>query len=211
VPADAAFDDSADAESGELTGESEVLAESVSVVDEEGCEPAGPRGFTVSYTQPTPDLVSEIAVELDTEPAALAPTEPERSGRADRGASAVANSSLGGVVAVNGLVMQAFDVVVDAEGERPPAPGQKLVAVELAIENDGRRAIRFDLSDFVLVDASGREVTAICGGVEPALERVEVGRGEVAEGWVTFQVPEEFEAERFVVLAPSARVGFELN
>ena len=211
APRDADFAETEAAELAELAGQSEVLAQAAAAVDEEGCAPAGPVGFTVSYTQPSPDLVSEISLAIDEGGAALAPTEPERGGRVDRGASAVATTSLGGVTAVNGLLLQAFDVVDGAEGERLPAPGQKLVAVELAIENEARRSVRFDLADFVLVDASGQEVTAICGGVEPALGRVEVGRGEAVEGWVTFQVPEGFEPERFVVLAPAARVAFMLN
>ena len=211
VPADATFDDDATAGPGVLSGASEALSDAVLVADEEGCAPAGSRGFTVSYTMPSSDLVSAIEFGLDEQTAALAPTEPERSGRSQRGASAVANSSLGGVVAVNGLRMQAFDVVEDAEGVQPPAAGFSLVAVELAIENEGRRSVRFGPSDFVLVDKSGQEVIAICGGVEPSVAQVDVGRREAAEGFVTFQVPEGFVPEQLVILAPGARVGFNLG
>ena len=211
VPADATFDVTGTDEPNVLTGASAALSGAVAVDDEQGCEPTGGRGFTVTYTMPNPDLVSAIEIELGAEQAALAPTEPDRSGRTQRGASAVANSSLGGVVAVNGLRMQAFDVVEDAEAEQPAAEGQTLVAVELAIENDGRRSVAFAPTDFVLVDASGEEVTALCGGVEPSIGQVEVGRRDAAEGFVTFQVPEGFVPERFVVLAPGARVGFELG
>lgn len=211
APADATFAESVTADADVLTGSSEALTQTVAVSDENGCGPVGPGGFTATFTTPSLDHVSEITLAIDPEAAALAPTEPQRSGRAQRGASAVANSSLGGVVAVNGLRMQAFDVIEDAETERPAAPGYSLVAVNLAIENDARRPVRFAPSDFVLVGASGEEVTAICGGVEPSIGQVEVGRRDAAEGYVTFQVPDGFVPERFVVLAPGARVGFELS
>ncbi|MBA3415119.1 MAG: hypothetical protein H0U10_07855, partial [Chloroflexia bacterium] len=210
LPADASFGD-APVDAGELTVSSAALSGVDPGTAEDGCEPAASLGVTVTYTQPSPELVSAIELALDAAPAALAPTAPDQSGRSQRGASAIANSSLGGVVAVNGLRMQAFDVIEGADAERPPAPGFSLVAIEMAIENESRRVVRFSPADFILVDPAGQEVTALCGGVEPSIGEVAVGRRDGAEGFVTFQVPEGFVPERFVVLAPGARVGFNLN
>lgn len=210
VPADATLAESGAAAVPEA-GSSAILGQATTVTDEAGCVVGSRQSFSIAATAPNEESVSSLALALDTEAAALAATEPERGGRSNRSASAVVNQSLGGVASVNGLVIQTFDLEEGVEGARPPAPGQTLVAVELAIENGSRRAARFAESDFLLVDAEGREVSAICGGAEPAIVPIEIGRGDSVEGWVTFQVPEDFVPERFVILAPGARVGYELG
>lgn len=142
----------------------------------------------------------------------LAPTTPTEPGmgRADRGGSAVANSSLGGSVTVNGIQLQAFQIRPNAEGAVAPAPEQTLTAIDIAIGNQTDHNVTFDLPDLVLVDAEGREVAAICGGVEPAITQGELAPGEAVEGWVTFQAPADFVPVRFVFLVDNARIGFNL-
>jgi hypothetical protein len=90
------------------------------------------------------------------------------------------------------------------------APDQALTAINVAIGNQTDHNITFDLPDMVLVDAEGREVPAICGGVEPAITQGELAPGETIEGWVTFQAPADFVPVRFVFLIDNARIGFNL-
>ena len=158
---------------------------------------------------PDPDHVA--AIELALGDPIAAPSVADAGGRANRGAGAVANSSLGGVVSVNGLRIEATQARDRAEGARPAAAGQGWFAVELTVENGARRPISFALADFVLVDAAGNELTAVCGGADPMFPLAEIGRGDVAEGWVSFQVPADFQPQRLVVLAPNARVGFDVG
>jgi hypothetical protein len=142
----------------------------------------------------------------------LAPTTPTEpgAGRAERGGNAVANSSLGGSVTVNGIQVQAFQIQPNAEGVAMPAPGQAFTAIDVFIGNQTDHNVTYGLADMVLVDAQGREVPAICGGVEPAITEGELAPGESVEGWVTFQAPADFVPVRFVFLVDNARIGFNL-
>lgn len=188
---------------------SAALGAATATADAAGCVVSGDRAFTVSVAAPDADHVAAIELALG-EPVA-APSVAESGGRANRGAGAVANSSLGGIVSVNGLRIEATQARDQAEGARPPAAGQGWFAVELIVENGARRPVSFGLADFVLVDAAGDELTAVCGGADPMFPLAEIGRGDVAEGWVSFQVPADFTPVRLVVLAPNARVGFDVS
>jgi hypothetical protein len=188
---------------------SPALGAATATADAAGCVAAGPRAFTVSAAMPDPDHVA--AIELVLGDPVAAPSVAESGGRANRGAGAVANSSLGGVVSVNGLRIEATQARDRADGARPPAEGQTWFAVELSVENGARRPVSFALADFVLVEAAGNVLTAACGGLDPMFPLTEIGRGDVAEGWVSFQVPADFQPQRLVVLAPNARVGFDVG
>lgn len=222
APADAAFGEEGLAtalaatgdEAEPATGSSEALAVVAAPLEAGACPTAGGQTFGVAFTRPTEETVSAITLELaagDGGAVAAGELVEAEDGRTRGGASAVANSSLGGVVTVNGIRVEAFNTRADAEVEGVDAPAEgNLFAVEIAVENGTERALGYQPSDFVLVDPDGRELSAACGGVEPAIAIGELAPGEALEGWVTFVLPEEFEPERFVFLAADARVGFEL-
>jgi hypothetical protein len=188
------------------------------------CEPAPaapePGVFTATLTFSSPERISAVTYATggggtDGEAAAagaLAPTTPTEpgAGRAERGGNAVANSSLGGSVTVNGIQVQAFQIQPNAEGVAAPAEGQSFTALDVALTNQTDHNVTFGLQDMVLVDAEGREVSAICGGVEPAITEGELAPGDSIEGWVTFQAPADFVPVRFVFLVDNARIGFNL-
>jgi hypothetical protein len=188
------------------------------------CEPAPPAAepgvFTATLTFSSPERISAVTYATggggtEGEAAAtgaLAPTTPTEpgQGRADRGGNAVANSSLGGSVTVNGIQVQAFQIQPNAEGVVAPAEGQALTAIDVALTNQTDHNVTFGPQDMILVDAEGREVSAICGGVEPAITEGELAPGESIEGWVTFQAPADFVPVRFVFLVDNARIGFNL-
>jgi len=190
----------------QLAGSSRALQSARAAAGPASCGPAGPRGFTASYTAGSLDHVAAVELALGPEDAAAAPPTPERAGRASRGARAVANSSIGGVVSVNGLRMQAVDV----DENVLPGAGASL-AVEISVDNQTRRPVKFQPTDFVLVDADGYEIPASCAGPEPILAQAEIGRNESVEGWITFAIPEGFVPQKVVVLAADARVGFALR
>lgn len=209
APADAPLPPDAALTPEPLAFASIALGAATASADAAGCVTAGPRAFTVAAAMPDSEHVA--AVELALGDPVAAPSVAETGGRANRGAGAVANSSLGGVVSVNGLRIEAPQARDRAEGARPAADGQSWFAVEVMIENGARRPVSFALADFVLVDAAGNELTAVCGGADPMFPLAEIGRGDVAEGWVSFQVPADFQPQRLVVLAPNARVGFDVS
>ena len=175
------------------------------------CGPVGPRGFTIEWVSPDADHISALTLAAGDRDQAAAAPKAERAGRSTRGASAVANSSLGGVVSVNGLKLQAVDVNEGQMQTASDGTGMRTLSLELSVENQTKRPIRFDPSDFVLVDADGYELIAGCAGPEPSIASAEVGRGESVHGWVTFLVPEGFAAQRVVILTANARVGFTLR
>ncbi|MDQ3692289.1 MAG: DUF4352 domain-containing protein [Chloroflexota bacterium] len=142
----------------------------------------------------------------------LAPTTPSEPGRgrADRGGNANVTSSLGGRVTANGVQVEAFQIRPDADGVAAPAADQVLTAIDVAITNNTNHNVTYDLPDFVLVDSEGREVAAICGGLDPAITLGELAPGESIAGWVTFQAPADFVPVRFVFLVDNARIGFNL-
>ncbi|MCC6314037.1 MAG: DUF4352 domain-containing protein [Thermomicrobiales bacterium] len=193
-----------------VAGTSEALNQAIAEPDAQGCTPVGPRGFTLVFVSAAADKISAIDLAIAPESAALAPTTPSAGGRSNRGAGAVANSSIGGTVSVNGVKVQALQTRENVKGARPAAEGASLFAVELTVENGARKPVSFALSDFILTDAQGQEVTAICGGVDPAFTQADIAGGESVDGWVTFQIPDGFVPERVVVLAPNARVSFTL-
>ena len=202
----AAGDAPATATSGALAGEG--------AADGAGaCLPA-PVSFTVDVTTPTPETVSAVTlnaavegqVEAEATPAVETVEVPEEGGT-------VARSSLPGVVTVNGIRIEAIQVDVDAAGTEPAAGGRE-VAIELELENRSDAAYRFEPTDFLLVDEGTQGLTAGCGHVEPAIAAGELPPGESVTGWVTFQLPADFEPERFVHLiggSTSTRIEFFLE
>lgn len=204
----------------ELTVEatSEALAVLFPPVADGSCGPApAPGVFTATLTFSTADRISALSYATGggasgATAGSLAPTTPTEpgQGRSERGGSAVANSSLGGSVTVNGIQLQAFQIRPNAEGVATAAPDQTLTAISVSIGNRTDHNVTFDLPDLVLVDAEGREVPAICGGVDPAITQGELAPGETIEGWVTFQAPADFVPVRFVFLIDNARIGFNL-
>lgn len=208
----------------ELTVEatSEALAALVPVTADGSCGPvAAPGVFTATLTFSSAETIASLryaagggsgADGASAAGGSLAPTTPTEpgAGRADRGGNAVANSSLGGSVTVNGIQVQAFQIRPNAEGVVAPAADQALTALDVAITNNTDHNVAFDVPDLVLVDAEGREVSAICGGVEPAITQGELAPGESVEGWVTFQAPADFVPVRFVFLIDNARIGFNM-
>jgi hypothetical protein len=198
-------------ENPQFVASSAALRQAGGDIQAGACVPAGARGFTMSWSAPDNDHVAAVTLSADPADAPSAPPMPERAGRSTRGASAVANSSLGGVVSVNGLRLQALDVN-ESQPISSPGGGRAIEwSVELQVENQTRRPIRFDPVDFVLVDADGYELVAVCAGPEPSLANTEVGRGEAVDGWVTFIAPEDFQPQRLVVVTANARVGFSLR
>lgn len=197
---------------------SEALATLFPPVSDGSCGPApAPGVFTATLTFSAADRISLLSYATGggaggATAGSLAPTVPTEpgQGRAERGGNAVANSSLGGSVTVNGIQVQAFQIRPNAEGVATAAPDQMLTAINVAIGNQTDHNVTFDLPDMVLVDAEGREVSAICGGVEPAITQGELAPGEAIEGWVTFQAPADFVPVRFVFLVDNARIGFNL-
>jgi hypothetical protein len=139
------------------------------------------------------------------------PVPPEEGQLGQTGSRAVANSSLGGTVSVNGVQVVATSARANAQGPRPAADGYELYTVDLRLENQTAQPLTYEQSDFILVDRRGNESTAICGGVEPAIASGELDPGAAIEGVVTFEVPERFRADRLVVLVDGARVGFQLR
>jgi hypothetical protein len=218
APADATFDEELPGDvSGVVeAGSSEALATALGPAADEAaaCPPAAGSGaFTITFTQPTAETVSAITLAAAAAPSELPTTEvtPADQGRTGRGGGAVANSSLGGTVTVNGIRAQAHGARSDVEGTRAPAADHRFYAVEATIANQTDRPLAYDLVDFVLVDDQGRELTAICGGAEPAITRGELAPGDEVEGWITFQVPVDFTPTRFVYLVDSAKIGFNLR
>jgi hypothetical protein len=198
-----------------VSGASVALTTAIAPSDTAGCPASGAAPFTANFTRSSPDTVS--AVVLETTPpdrAALVPTAPvpASQGRLRQGSTrAVANSTLGGTINVNGIGVVATAAHAGAEGARPPADGYQFVTVDLQIANQTAQPLDYELSDFILLDRRENEATAICGGVEPAITRGQLAPGATLSGIVSFEVPEKFRAERLVILLGGARAGFLLR
>jgi hypothetical protein len=211
APADAEVTAPDPAANAPMLSSSQALRDAGGASATGGCLPSGPRGFSVALTAPDPEHVAAVTLKADPAGEGTAPPKPERAGRSTRGASAVANSSLGGTVSVNGLRMQALDVNEGMPRALPDGSSVKDLSVEISIGNQTRKPVRFDPTDFVLVDANGYELVAGCAGPEPSLARAEVPKGAQLDGWVTFLIPDGYQPEKLVVLAGNARVGFMLR
>lgn len=206
APADAVLDPAAVAAAEPAMVTSEVLGAATALPDAAGCVAAGPRTLAVDFAAPAADQIA--AVELALGPPA-APVAVASGGQSNRGAGVVANTSLGGRVTANGIVLQTLQTLPGAAGVRPAATGSSWFAVEVALQNGSGRPVTFTPADFVLVGSDGAEVVAACGGLDPAFPLSEIEDGGVAEGWVSFLVPDGFDPSRVVILAPNARVGFD--
>jgi hypothetical protein len=216
-PADAAVEPPVDDGGATMTvnGTSEALTGAVTPADAQGCPVSGATPFTAVFTRTGAGAVSAAVIE--TAPpadASLLPRDPvpaEEGQLSQGGSRAVANSSLGGTVSVNGVQAVATAARADAQGPRLPPAGYQLYTVDVRLENQTAQPLTYELSDFILVDRRGNEATAICGGVEPAVTQGELVPGAALDGVVTFEVPERFRADRFVVLINGARAGFQVR
>jgi hypothetical protein len=217
APADMTFDEEAagDTVGLVLTGTSDALAKARGGSGApSGCSPAtDARRLTIIFIQPTAETVSVITIEAAGEPGAIAATviTPPEEGRTGRRSGATVNTSLGGTAKVNNVVVQAFDVRTDATGTSQPAAGHRFIAVQFSLANQTDRPLTVDLGNFVLVDGDGQEITAICGGAEPAITTGELAPGQTLDGWITFQAPTDFRPIRVVFLMEGAKVGFTLD
>ncbi|HET7094465.1 MAG TPA: DUF4352 domain-containing protein, partial [Thermomicrobiales bacterium] len=211
-PADATFSGQEQPEPTTLVvpGSSESLSAAVVPPDLSGCAPSGAVSFEARVTTPTPDTASSVTIRLTQPPSTLPAAKPQRP-KVNRGGGAVANSSLGGVVNVNGIRVQAQQVRPDAKGARAPAQGNTLIAIQLTIDNQSNRPLDYALTDFALADARGREVPPICGGLDPAITGGTLQPGESTQGWVTFQAPNTFNPARFLFFPSGATIGFTLR
>jgi hypothetical protein len=198
-----------------VSGTSEALTGAMKPADQMGCPVSGASPFTATFNRTQAGAVTAAVIE--TAPpgdAILLPVDPvpPQEGQLGQGGSrAMANSSLGGTVNVNGIQAVATSARPNAQGPRPAAEGYQLFTVDLHLENQTAQSVNYELSDFILVDRRGNEATAICGGIEPAITRGELTPGTGIDGVVTFEVPERFRADRFVILVDGARVGFQLR
>ncbi len=216
-PADAVA--AAPADSGGATfavsGSSQALTGAITPADTQGCPASGATAFTASFTRTSAGAISAIVIETappsDMTLLPVEPVPPEQGQLSQGGARAVANSSLGGTVSVNGVTVVATSAQPNATGPRTVPAGYQLYTVNLRIENQTAQPLPYELSNFILVDRKGNEATAICGGVEPAITRGELAAGNGVDGVVTFEVPEGYRAARFVVLINGARAGFNLR
>jgi len=216
-PADAVT--AAPADSGGATfavsGSSQALTGAITPADTQGCPASGATAFTASFTRTSAGAISAIVIETappsDTTLLPVEPVPPEQGQLSQGGTRAMANSSLGGTVSVNGVTVVATSAQPNATGPRAVPAGYQLYTVNLRIENQTAQPLPYELSNFILVDRKGNEATAICGGVEPAITRGELAAGNGIDGVVTFEVPEGYRAVRFVVLVNGARAGFNLR
>ncbi len=125
----------------------------------------------------------------------------------------VATVSLGGTTTVNGVRVSAAGVQRDAEGVLPTDGEERLIAIEVDLQNQTRAQLWYTTDDFRLTLEDGRELTAACGGVEPAVVSGTLQADEAVHGWVSFAVAKDAVPVRFTYLvggSPSVRAGFKL-
>jgi hypothetical protein len=198
-----------------VSGSSQALTGAITPTDTQGCPASGATAFMASFSRTSAGTISAVVIETappsDTSLLPVEPVPPEQGQLSQGGARAVANSSLGGTVSVNGITVVATAAQPGATGPRPVPAGYQLYTVDLRIENQTAQPLTYKLSDFILVDRRDNEATAICGGVEPAITSGELAAGSGIDGVVTFEVPEGYRAVRFVVLVNGARAGFNLR
>lgn len=181
------------------SGQSPTLADGNGTPTASACPAVGRGSFTVAYTTPTRHSVSVVTLELVDGGGAPEPDEP-LTRLAEAGGTRARSSLPSGLTNVNGVAVQGVQARLDAEGEQPPTAGSRYVAVELAIENRTTGDLAYQPDDFVLTDAEGRELGAVCGGVEPAITSGVLAPGESVAGWVSFLVPDDFAADEVTYL-----------
>jgi len=189
-------------------GNSEALAAITPTVIT--CGGSGDSDFDVTVTfANSPNVASiELAIAGDT-----VATSDDVAPVATRGGGTVATVSLGGSTTVNGVRVVAAGVQRDAAGALPTQDDQQLVAVEVEIQNQTSSDLIYSADDFRLSLDDGHELTAACGGVEPAIVDGKLPPDESVRGWVSFAIPEDAVPLRFTYLvggSPTVRAGFKL-
>jgi len=193
-----------------MTLASDALGRARASSDRTGCSATVANGFTVAFAFSGDGTVTAATASVSPEEVITMP-QPTRGSRASRGSSAVANTSLGGVVSVNGLTVRVLDVDRTPDLGTPLPQDAAAIALELELRNDTRRPLRLDPENALLVDADNLELTAICTGPQPSLIPADIAPGETVTAWVTFLAPESFTPSRFVLQTEGARVGFALD
>lgn len=207
---------SADAALGELdpgagdapaaTGTSDALAGERGTPTAGACPTPGQGGtFAVFLTTTTDETVSAVTLERAPDAAPVAPTPAPPSERETSGGVTSARVGLsGGSTSINGIRVAGIQSREEGDSE----DGRRL-AVELEVENQTEGELLLDPSYFVLLDGRGRQIPAVCGGIEPSLVGQELAGGEAAQGWVTFLLPERF-SPRQVVYFVNGSAGLQI-
>lgn len=177
------------------SGESPTLAEGAGTPVASDCPAVGGGKFTVAYTTPTRDTVSVVTLDLVDGGGVSEPADPGTR-LAGEGGTRARSSLPSGLTNVNGVAVRGVQARLDADGAEPAAAGGSYVAVELEIENRTGGDLAYQPEDFVLTDLRGRELGAVCGGVEPAITSGVLAPGESVAGWISFLVPDDFEADQ---------------
>ena len=210
VPADVIIVGSPASEMSTMTLQSDALGRARAKRDRTGCSATAANGFTVAYAYSGDGTIASVTTAV-TESEVIAMPQPTKGDRSARGASAVANTSLGGVVAVNGLKIRVLDVDRAPSLEAPLPDDTTAVAFKVEFTNDSRRPLRLSPENALVVDADAMELVAICAGPQPSLIPAEIAPGETVTGWITFAIPADFVAQRFVLQSDDVRVGFSLD
>ncbi|MDP9369918.1 MAG: DUF4352 domain-containing protein [Chloroflexota bacterium] len=165
--------------------------------------------FSVRYTMPTPQTVSAITIALrDAHSAgeASSPLSPTPTDDDDGTTTSVSRSSS----EQNGIRVTFLGSDLDAEGTESLAPGKRYVAVEVTIENRSNETLRYTPDDFQVTDSAGRAYPAVEGGADPAITGGELAPGDAIRGWISFEVPEDADPERFVYTRQGSTMRFGL-
>ncbi len=165
--------------------------------------------FSVRYTMPTPQTVSAITLALrdaDSFRGVSSPISPTPDDDDDGTTTSVSRSSS----EQNGIRVTFLGSDLNAEGTESPATGKRYVAVEVTIENRSDETLRYAPDDFQVTDSAGRAYPAVEGGVDPAITLGELAPGDAIRGWISFEVPEDVEPDRFVYTRQGATMRFGL-
>jgi hypothetical protein len=99
----------------------------------------------------------------------------------------------------------------DFPGARRARQGDVLVAVEILVESQSA-AVKVSPAHMWLADPGGKAYKPHKTGRGPVLdEREQLAKGERVQGWLTFEVPSEQKALRFVNELPQAFKHAELK
>ncbi len=173
---------------------------------------SGPM-FFVHYTMPTDETVSAVTITIDDAPgsgASVSSDPPTATATATARTDDADSSTSRASSQQNGVRLTFLDSDLNAQGTEDPGSGKRYVAVEVILENRSNETLRYVPEDFHVTDSGGRAYPAVSGGVDPAVTQGELAPGDAIRGWISFEVPEDAELDRFVYTRPGSTMRFGL-
>lgn len=167
-----------------------------------GCASSVATKTAVRGSSPIATSVSPTGTQSAASPAAVAPASLPKVGQTAKTQNYT-------------LTLQAVEDPATVSSDIAPQPGMRRVAVEVTITNTSTQPVAYNPLYAKVKLADNTEANVSFLGKEPSLKSGNLGPGESARGWLTFEVPQASQLATFsyeiISFGSGGRIVFDLR